>query len=99
MGCKSSTCIDSSKENNDRYPKFKIGDIVGISKRKNIFAKDYTPNWCEEVLVVKMIKKVENMVPWATKKLMMWMTKKLLERFTKKGLQKKIKKNLESKKN
>ena len=39
MGCKSSTCIDSSKENNDRYPKFKIGDIVRISKRKNIFAK------------------------------------------------------------
>ena len=36
---KSSTYIDSSKEINDKDPKFKIGDIVGISKYKNIFAK------------------------------------------------------------
>ena len=35
--------IDSSKENNERYPKFKIGDIGRISKYKNIFVKDYTP--------------------------------------------------------
>ena len=99
MGCKSSTCIDSSKENNDRYPKFKIGDIVGISKRKNIFAKDYTPNWCEEVLVVKMIKKVENMVPWA------YVVndvndKEIAGTFYKKRIaKKKIKNNLELKKN
>ena len=37
-----STYIDSSKENNDRVPKFKIHDIVRISKYKNIFAKGYT---------------------------------------------------------
>ena len=36
---KSSTYIDSSKEINDKDPKFKIGDIVRISKHKNIFAK------------------------------------------------------------
>ena len=36
---KSNTYIDSSKEINDKDPKFKIGDIVGISKYKNIFAK------------------------------------------------------------
>ena len=36
---KSSTYIDSSKEINDKDPKFKIGDIVGISKYKSIFAK------------------------------------------------------------
>ena len=41
---KSNTYIDSSKEINDKDPKFKIGDIVRISKYKNIFAKDYTPN-------------------------------------------------------
>ena len=35
---KSSTYIDSSKENNDKDPKFEIGDIVQISKYKNIFA-------------------------------------------------------------
>ena len=33
--------IDSSKEVNDKVPKFKNGDIVRISKYKNIFAKGY----------------------------------------------------------
>ena len=41
---KSNTCIDSSKEVNDKDPKFKIGDIVRIKKYKNTFAKGYTPN-------------------------------------------------------
>ena len=59
---KSSTYIDSSKEINDKDPKFKIGDIVRISKYKNIFAKGYDPNWSEEVFVIK---KVKNTVPWA----------------------------------
>ena len=54
---KSNTYIDSSKEINDKDPKFKIGDIVRISKYKNIFAKGYTPNWSEEVLMVKKVKK------------------------------------------
>ena len=35
--------------------------IVRIPKYKNIFAKVYTPNWSEEVFVVK---KVKNIVPW-----------------------------------
>ena len=38
------TCINSSKENNDEDLKFKIGDVVRISKYKNIFAKGYVPN-------------------------------------------------------
>ena len=38
------TCINSSKENNDEDLKFKIGDVVRISKYKNIFAKEYVPN-------------------------------------------------------
>ena len=41
---KSSTYIDSSKEINDKDAKFIIGDIVRISKYKNVFAKGYTPN-------------------------------------------------------
>ena len=36
---KSNTYIVSSKEINDKDPKFKVGDIVRISKYKNIFAK------------------------------------------------------------
>ena len=53
--------IDFGKEVNDNDPKFKVGDHVGISKYKNIFAKGYTPNWSEEVIVIKEIK---NKVPW-----------------------------------
>ena len=41
---KSSTYFDSSKEINYKNPKFKIGDIVRISKYKNSFAKGYAPN-------------------------------------------------------
>ena len=55
------THIDFEKKVNDRDPKFKFGDHVRISKYKNIFAKGYTPNWSEEVFVVK---KVRNTVPW-----------------------------------
>ena len=58
---KSTTYIDSSKENNDKDPKYKIGDIVKISRYKNIFAKAQIPNWSEEVL---MVKKKKNIVPW-----------------------------------
>ena len=54
---KSSLYIGSSKEINDNDSKFKIGDVVRISKYKNIFAKGYTPNWSEEVFVIKKVKK------------------------------------------
>ena len=39
---KDNTYIDSSKQVNDKDPKFKVGDPVRISKHKNIFAKGYT---------------------------------------------------------
>ena len=58
---KDNTYIDFQKEVNDKDPKFKVGDHVRISKYKNIFAKGYTPNWSEEVFVIK---KVKNTVPW-----------------------------------
>ena len=54
---KSSTYIDSSKENNEKDPKCKIGDIVRISKYKNIFEKGFVPNWSGEVVVIKKVKK------------------------------------------
>ena len=41
---KSSTYVDSSKENNEKDSKFKIGNIVRISKYENIFAKGHTPD-------------------------------------------------------
>ena len=50
-----------NEEYNEKDPKFKFGDHFRISKYKNIFAKDYTPNWSEEFFVVK---KVKNTVSW-----------------------------------
>ena len=46
---------------NKKYPKFKVGDTVRISKYKNIFAKGYSPNWSEEIFIVS---KIKNTVPW-----------------------------------
>ena len=53
---KDNTYINTDREVND-----KVGDHVRISNYKNIFAKYYTPNWSEEVFVIKEIK---NTVPW-----------------------------------
>ena len=50
VNAKSSTYINSSKESNDKDPKFKIGHIVRISKYKSIFAKGYVPIRSEKVL-------------------------------------------------
>ena len=47
---KDNTYIDFNKEVKS---KFKVGDHVRISKYKNLFAKGYTPNWSEEVFVIK----------------------------------------------
>ena len=58
---KDNTYIDFGIEVNYNDPKFKVGDHVRISKYENIFTKGYTPNWSEEVFVIKEIK---NAVPW-----------------------------------
>ena len=53
---KSNTYINSWKVINDQDPKFKISDIARTSKYKNNFAKNYVPNWSEEVFVIKNVK-------------------------------------------
>ena len=53
--------VEYNEESNKKYPKFKVGDHVRISKYKNIFAKGYAPNWSEEVFVIN---KIKNTVPW-----------------------------------
>ena len=50
------TYIVSSKEINYQDPKFKIGDIVKISKYKKVFGMGYVPNWSEEVFGIKKLK-------------------------------------------
>ena len=57
----SNTYMESSKEINNKDPKFKFGDTVRISKYKSIFAKGYTPNWSEEAFVIK---KAKNTLSW-----------------------------------
>ena len=57
---KDNTYIDFKKEVNNKDPEFNVGDHVRISKYKNIFAKGYTPNWSEELFVIK---KAKNAVP------------------------------------
>ena len=58
---KSNTCIDSSKEINEKDPKFKKGDKTRISKYKNVFAKGYIPHLSEDVFVIE---KTANTMPW-----------------------------------
>ena len=91
---KLSTYIDSSKEINDKDPKFKIGDIVRISKYKIIFTKGCVPNWSEEVF---LIKKVKNTVSW-TYVIIDLKGEEILRKFYEKVLQKINQKSLESKK-
>ena len=88
------TYIDSIKEVNDKDPKFKVDDHVRMPKYKNIFAKGCTPNWSEEVFVIKEVKILfhRHML------LMISMLKKLLEHFMKKNYEKQINKDLGFKK-
>ena len=58
---KSDSFAEYNGEPNENDPKFKVGDHVRVSKFKNVFAKEYVPNWREEIFVVKIIK---NTVSW-----------------------------------
>ena len=91
---KPSTHIESSKEFNKKDPKFKIGDIVRISKYKNIFATGYVPNWSEEVFVIKKVKTLflGHML------LVILKEKKFLKRFTNKNCKKQNQKEFRSEK-
>ena len=40
---------------NDKDAKFKVGDYVRISKYKNIFVKEYIPNWSLEIFIFRYI--------------------------------------------
>ena len=58
---KDNTYIDFKKEINNKDPKFKVGNHVRIYKYKNIFTKEYMPNWSEEIFIIK---KIKDTVPW-----------------------------------
>ena len=90
----SDTYVNSSKDINDKDPKFKIGDTVRISKYKNMFAKGYVLNWSEEVFLIKKIKTLFR----GPMLFVILIAKKFLVRFTKKICKIQSKKNLELKK-
>ena len=48
-------------EHNEKSDRSNVGDRVRISKFKNIFAKEYTPNWSKEIFIVNQI---NNTVPY-----------------------------------
>ena len=50
-----------NEHSNENEPKFNIGDRIRISNYKNIFAKGYTQNWSEKIVIISEIK---NTVPW-----------------------------------
>ena len=54
---KSDSFAEYNEKSHEKDPKFKVGDHVKISKFKSVFAKGYTPNWSEEIFIVKKIKK------------------------------------------
>ena len=87
---KPNTYAESSKDINMKNAKFKISDTIRISKYKNMFTKGYTPNWSEEVFLIKKVKNTfhGNML------LVILKEKKLLETFTKKIAKKKKKKKI-----
>ena len=78
---KSNKYINSSKEIDGKYHKFKIRDDVTISKYQNIFAKGHVPNWSKEVFVIKKVKILCLGHMW----LVILKAKKSLERFMKKN--------------
>ena len=45
-----------NEDSDEKDPKFKVVDHVTISKNKNIFAKGYTQNGSEEVLLLAKLK-------------------------------------------
>ena len=53
--------VEYNVNSNDEDPKFLVGDNVRTTKYNNNFPKGYTPNWPEEVFVVK---KLKNTLPW-----------------------------------
>ena len=76
VNVKPTTYIDSSKKIYDQDAKFKIDDIVRISKYRKVFAKGYVPNWSENVFVIKILFRGQML-------LVILNAKKFLERFTK----------------
>ena len=81
---KSNTYIYSKKENYNKNTKFKIGDIVRISKYKNIFEKVVNKIGLKKLLWLKCLKSLSR----GHILFMLLVTKKLLQLFSKNNCKK-----------
>ena len=93
-GVKPNAKIESSKEINDKNPKFKIGDTVRISKYKNVFYKFTLQIGLKRFLWLKKLKTLFR----GHLLLAILKAKTLLERFMKTDWKEQFKNNLELKK-
>ena len=71
-------------EHNEKIARFNVGDRVGMSKFKNIYAKGYTPNWSTEIFIIN---KINDTVPY-TYNIKDLNGEKIIGRFYDKELQK-----------
>ena len=81
---------ECNEDFNKKDPKFKVGDLVRVSKYKNIFDKGYILNWSE----VFVVSKIKNTVP-GTYVVNDLNGAEITGSFYEKELQKLVKKNLE----
>ena len=51
-------------EPNPKAPKFKVNNILRITKYENIFSKGYTENWSREIFIIDCVLKTN---PWTYK--------------------------------
>ena len=58
---KSDCYAEYNVDSNEKDPKFKVDDHIRLLRKKNFFAKGYTPNWSEEIFVIS---KIKNSIPW-----------------------------------
>ena len=73
-------------ENNEKDSRFKVDDRVRISNFKNIFAKEYVPNWSKEIFIVN---KINDTAPY-TYNIKELNNEEIIGRFYDKELQKSI---------
>ena len=73
-------------ENNEKDSRFKVNDRVRISNFKNIFAKEYVPNWSKEIFIVN---KINDTAPY-TYNIKELNNEEIIGRFYDKELQKSI---------
>ena len=94
LDVKSMTYIDPSKEINNEYPKFKIGDAVRISNIKIFLQKSMFQFGQKRFLWLKKLKRL-----WRGHMLLVVLrANKFLENFTEKDWKRQIKKSSELKK-